>query len=183
MELKPLLGGSWAPVKGHPDVADPQKPMTAEQMKAIVDSLPSLADLYAQILKEGPEAYAFIAGLIADGKHTLIHCTAGKDRTGVGSALVLDAVGVERDAIITDYSKTHDNLSGAWADAMTAQLKKQGVELNDKLMDLLTASPEDVMAETLTRIDNEYGGSAAYLTSGGLTEDQLNALRTTLRAS
>lgn len=49
---------------------------------------------------------------IADGELPLVfHCAAGKDRTGVAAALLLDALGVERDAILADYL-----LSGAWFD-------------------------------------------------------------------
>lgn len=154
-------------MKGQTDGADQQKSVTPEQMRQFVDSLPSLSELYVDILKEGSETFAQIAGLFASGQRTLIHCTAGKDRTGVGAALVLDAVGVRRDSIVEDYAKTHNNLSGAWSDAMISNLEKRGLEINDKLMDLLTASPADVMQSTLERIDSEYGGSVEYLRSGG----------------
>lgn len=174
---KPLLGGSWAPVKGQAAAADQQQKITQEQMQQFVNSLPSLSDLYIEILKEGSETFAQIASLVANGRRTLIHCTAGKDRTGVGAALVLDAVGVRREAIIEDYSKTHNNLSGAWSEAMIANLEKQGLEMNDKLMDLLTASPAGVMESTLETIDATYGGSVEYLRSGGLSDEDLSGVR------
>ena len=45
-----------------------------------------------------------------DGPPALFHCAAGKDRTGVLAALVLDAVGVERDAIVADFALTNERL-------------------------------------------------------------------------
>ena len=39
---------------------------------------------------------------------TLVHCAAGKDRTGVTVAMLLDAVGVERSAVVADYAATND---------------------------------------------------------------------------
>jgi protein tyrosine/serine phosphatase len=44
---------------------------------------------------------------LADETPLIVHCTGGKDRTGVGSALILTALGVPRDTIVTDYAMTH----------------------------------------------------------------------------
>ena len=57
----------------------------------------------------------------------LVHCTAGKDRTGVAIALLLDAVGAERDAVVADYAASEANLSGAWADRMFAMIDAMGI--------------------------------------------------------
>ena len=43
-----------------------------------------------------------------------MHCTAGKDRTGLVVALALEAAGVERTAVVADYTQSALNLDGAW---------------------------------------------------------------------
>ena len=43
----------------------------------------------------------------------LVHCTAGKDRTGIVVALALLAVGVDRQAVVDDYARSEANLRGS----------------------------------------------------------------------
>ena len=93
--------------------------------------LPSLGELYVSMLTHGAAAFAELARLVADRRGlrrraVLVHCTAGKDRTGVAIALLLDAVGADRDAIVADYAASEANLSGAWADGMFAMIERDG---------------------------------------------------------
>ncbi|QFU75163.1 tyrosine-protein phosphatase [Halioglobus maricola] len=56
--------------------------------------------------------YAEMFRLLLQGDHaTLIHCASGKDRTGFGSALILDVLGVPEDTIVEDYLLTNEYLS------------------------------------------------------------------------
>ncbi len=112
----------------------------------------------------------------------LVHCTAGKDRTGVAVALLLDAVGAERDAVIADYSASEANLAGAWAARMFAMIDAMGVPRTPELDALIAATPPAAIEEALAWVEREYGGSAAYLRAGGLTEHELGALRSRLTA-
>jgi len=103
--------------EGDPDAA------AAAVQEALVQ-LPSLGSLYVSMLTHGAEAFAEAARLVAladdatpDAAAVLVHCTAGKDRTGVAIALLLDAVGAERTAVIDDYTSSEANLSGAWPSA------------------------------------------------------------------
>ena len=108
-----------------------------------------------------------------------MHCTAGKDRTGVAVALLLDAVGVERDAVVTDYAISERNLAGPWADRMLAGIEQMGAPLTPEIRELVTGTPPAAIEQALTWLD-ERGGAAAYLQSGGLTDAELGALRTRL---
>ena len=96
----------------------------------------------------------------------LVHCTAGKDRTGVAIALLLDAVGAERDAVVADYAASEANLSGAWADSMFAMIDAMGVPRTPTLDELIAATPPAAIEEALAWVDREHGGSAAYLALG-----------------
>jgi protein tyrosine/serine phosphatase len=55
-----------------------------------------------------------------------IHCTQGKDRTGIVSALVLYIAGVPKDLIITDYAKTQKGLAPIY-ESMVEDVKRAGL--------------------------------------------------------
>jgi len=70
-----------------------------------------LARLYAVILDKASHLVARLLGVAAEAPGpVLMHCAAGKDRTGVVVAALLAAAGVERDAIVADYMATTSNL-------------------------------------------------------------------------
>lgn len=144
-------------------------------------NLPTLGDLYVSMLEHGAASFAEVARLVAvpdpAAPGVLIHCTAGKDRTGVATALLLDAVGVQRDAIVADYASSQQHLSGAWLDAMKHQVERFGVDITPGLAEIMGGTPPAAIEQALAWVD-AHGGSAAYLQSGGLTDDELAQLRT-----
>ncbi|BDV31684.1 tyrosine-protein phosphatase [Microbacterium terricola] len=149
--------------------------------------LPTLGELYVGMLQHGATAFAEVARLIAastDDAPTavLVHCTAGKDRTGVATALMLEAVGADRAAVVADYAASETNLAGPWADAMLATVERMGAPLTPGLRELVTGTPAAAIAHALAWIDAEHGGAEGYLRSGGLTDAELAALRARLAA-
>ncbi|MCS4274950.1 protein-tyrosine phosphatase [Mycetocola sp. BIGb0189] len=156
---------------------------------AMLAQIPSLETLYRGILTEAGPVIAEIArAVIAAAPHgaTLIHCTAGKDRTGVSVALLLDAVGTERAAVVENYAQTAENLAGEWAERMFAAITAHGVPLTEGIRALVSASPAEVMAELLVGLDAEYpdasSGARGYLAVHGLTEAELAELDAALVA-
>lgn len=148
--------------------------------------LPTLPDLYIGMLQHGAASFAEVARLVAASRDdaptaVLVHCTAGKDRTGVAVALLLDAAGVDRAAVVADYAASQANLAGAWADGMLQMLAALGLPLTPALRTLTTGTPPDAMRAALAWLDGAHGDAAAYLRSGGLTDAELQALRTRLR--
>jgi hypothetical protein len=111
-----------------------------------------------------------------DAGPTLVHCAAGKDRTGVLVALVLDAVGVEREAVIADYALSARQVEAMFRRWTTAD----GVEMPADLAPHLPR-PE-VIATVLRRLDEEHGrdgrdGAAGWLRANGLDDASLERLR------
>ena len=148
-------------------------------------SVPTLGDLYVGMLQHGAMQFAEVARHIAastDDSPTavLVHCTAGKDRTGVATALMLDAAGTERAAVVADYAASQDHLAGPWADGMLQMIASFGLPLTPELQSLVTGTPPDAIEQALAWVETEYGGSTAYLASGGLTTDELTGLRARL---
>ena len=87
----------------------------------------SLADVYRGLVDESADRMVAVARAVIAGAPALVHCTVGKDRTGVAVALLLDAVGVEHDAIVADYARTEAMLPARLAleAAASAQLSAQ----------------------------------------------------------
>lgn len=154
---------------------------TAKAAEAVLAQIPALGDLYVNMLEHGATSFAEFARLVAAATvdpptAVLVHCTAGKDRTGVSTALVLDAAGVQREAIIADYASSQEHLAGPWADGMFAMVQKYGIPITDEIRDLISGTPASAIETALAWVDAK-GGSAAYLQSGGLTDAELAALR------
>lgn len=181
----PLLEGALtgmaqqAPVADDPDAA-------AAAIALALSQLPTLGDLYVSMLEQGAASFAELARLVAVSSEepptaVLVHCTAGKDRTGVAVALLLDAVGADRDAVVADYASSEGNLAGPWAERMRAMVGAMGVPLTPAVDALLTGTPASAIEQALVWTDAR-GGASAYLGSGGLTDDELDRLRARLTA-
>lgn len=156
----------------------------AEAVDDALSRLPDLASLYVAMLTHGAEVFAEFARIVAappapaaDRSAVLAHCTAGKDRTGVSVALVLDALGARRDALIADYASSQQNLAGAWAERMFTLIGAMGITRTPALEELLALTPAAAITTALEWVDREHGGSAAYLRSGGFSETELTLLR------
>lgn len=158
---------------------------TADEIAHAMASLPSLEELYIGMLQHAAAAFVQVAQLIAASTDdlpsaVLVHCTAGKDRTGVAAALMLDAAGVERSAVVADYAASQANLSGPWADGMLHMVSALGVPITPQLRTLVTGTPPDAIEQALGFIDRTHGGSASYLASAGLDPADLARLRSRL---
>jgi len=95
----------------------------------------------------------------------LVHCAAGKDRTGLGVALVQHMVGVKRDDILAHYLETNKSnlITPMTIAGMRENSAREGRPFcDDAIMSVLTVS-EDYLDAALTVIDKEHGGIDAYL--------------------
>jgi protein-tyrosine phosphatase len=112
-----------------------------------------------------------------DGPPALFHCAAGKDRTGVLAALVLDSVGVEREAIVADFALTNERL-----ERIGARLRRMPTYANytGTLATKDMGADPQTMTDVLASIDRDHGGAAGWLLSAGLTPSELDSLRAAL---
>ncbi|HKQ42589.1 MAG TPA: tyrosine-protein phosphatase [Pseudonocardia sp.] len=111
-----------------------------------------------------------------DAGPALVHCAAGKDRTGVLVAMVLEVAGVERAAVVEDYA-----LSSAQIEALFRRWTTASGEPMPAAEDLRPHHPRaEVMEAVLERLDTAHGGAAGWLVERGLDEAALERLRTRL---
>jgi protein-tyrosine phosphatase len=141
----------------------------------------SLGEIYAHLLSRSSEQLVAAVRIIAAGEPTLVHCTAGKDRTGVTIALALAAVGADREAIVSDYALTGRLIPDEHRRATSARLAARYPQSQHAWM-LATESPAEVMRATLEALDAEWGSAADYLLAHGFSIEELAALRAALVA-
>ncbi|WP_187977842.1 tyrosine-protein phosphatase [Mycetocola sp. JXN-3] len=141
-----------------------------------------LGDLYRAILFRHTDVVRAVLTELVEPATTpaIIHCTAGKDRTGVLSALVLLTVGADREDVLDDYEATQANLAGAWAEHMTEMARSQGIEVTPQLLGIMTESPRDVLASVLVDLYAVPGGLEGYLDSAGVGPEIRERLRALL---
>ncbi|MES2865579.1 tyrosine-protein phosphatase [Microbacterium profundi] len=137
----------------------------------------TLQEIYETVLSRHQSDLGRVVRAVAstDGP-VLVHCTAGKDRTGLVVALILTALDIDRDIILADYSATAANLSGEWTERMLRKIRRFRVPMTDNLMEVLTRSPAAVLSGTFDWLDREHGGALAYLQQAGVdgaVRDQL----------
>ncbi|GAA0235206.1 tyrosine-protein phosphatase [Metaclostridioides mangenotii] len=106
----------------------------------------------------------------------LNHCTAGKDRTGVGSAIILMILGVSRENIIKDYLKSNDFAENEINNLIEQKPEFKKVD-REKLNHIFGVNLDYINA-AFDRIDDEYKTVEDYLNGEfGLDLDELNNLR------
>lgn len=102
----------------------------------------------------------------------LWHCTQGKDRAGSASAMILSALGADRNLIMADFILSKDYYSPIVAHIKT-ETESQKLVINT----LISANP-DVFSATLDKVDAKYGSLRNYLTECiGVTPEMMNILR------
>lgn len=154
-------------------------PLFLGSVRSFFESDTSLDELYLHLLEESADRLVEAIRIIAKGDPTLVHCTVGKDRTGVTVALALAAVDADRDAIIADYALTESQLPPERSRNIVAYLRSQHPEAVHAVA-LATQSPAPVMRTMLEGVDARWGSAAEYLRDNGMTDAELAALRQAL---
>ncbi|TYP75518.1 tyrosine-protein phosphatase [Paenibacillus methanolicus] len=150
-----------------------------------LDQLGEPGDMLIQAnrqMVQNPEAYKTLFELLLDPANQALvqHCTAGKDRTGFGSALILLALGVPKETVVEDFllSNTYrEAYNKAAVDGIVKQLKltdEKTIEVFKALMDVRPAYIEAAFDE----IDKTYGSVDGFLEKAlGLTAEKRAQLK------
>lgn len=139
-----------------------------------------VAGLYRRTLARVGRSFASVARIVAASPGpTLIHCTAGKDRTGLVVAVILSAVGVSDEDIIADYVLTQANMPGVLERIVSTPGLEDGPALlqrvSERQPEILTA-PASAMTAALELLETS-GGADIWLATHGLADAELAQLR------
>lgn len=144
----------------------------------------ALLKLYTLVLIDhSPHMFATIFQRLADDSNLpmVIHCAAGKDRTGTMVAVLLKLLGVPDEIIAADYSLSNYTYAHSRQSAHRAFESMKIFGLREEDIAYLLVADAKVMARTLHHIDRKYGSVEAYLCDTvGLTPETLQAIRNNL---
>jgi len=142
-----------------------------------IDALPedpaqgTLVGMYESILRNCGPAYREIFHVLADPQTcpAIIHCAAGKDRTGIASALILGALGASNETIVADYAITDTNI----ARATELWLAESGQTALPPMPEHLIRALPETMTMFLEVIATGWGSIPGYLNRIGVTDTEL----------
>jgi len=134
---------------------------------------------YLGYLEDRPDqVVGAVRSIARDEGAALVHCAAGKDRTGVVVALALTAAGVRPQAVVADYAAT-----GERAEAILSRLRRSPTYARD--LDSVPAEAHrprpETMAAFLQQMESCYGGVTRWLTEHGVSAEELGLLYAKLR--
>lgn len=135
-----------------------------------------LAGLYNNILDTVPERVAAVLGVAAHAEcPLLVHCAAGKDRTGISIAALLLVAGVEQCAVVADYLVTTENMPSL---RLRWKTKALGQPRRAPVPKAWLLAPEDAIGSVVERFDSWPGGTAGWLVDHGADRDDIEIWRT-----
>ena len=165
------------PVFPHPDTG---AWIELDKLSAAApDHATATRDVYLAVLMLLPERFAAAVEAVADAPEgaVVVHCTAGKDRTGLVTALLLRLAGVSIEEIAEDYALSGANLR----ERARPWIEEAETDEELRRRERISATPAEAMAGVLEELQRRYGGVAGYLREGGATEEMLERARVRLR--
>jgi protein-tyrosine phosphatase len=139
-------------------VASLRARLTAGAALSTADALDVMRDSYRNYVRYNtPNFRALFAHLLEDRAPLVIHCTAGKDRTGFACALILHALGVPEDVIAEDYLLTN---------RFYRRDPSASIDLPDEVRQVLGSVEASFLAAAFDAICREYGDLESYFSEG-----------------
>jgi protein tyrosine/serine phosphatase len=134
---------------------------------------------YLALLERHAEQFAEAIRAVADAEPggVLIHCAAGKDRTGLIAAMLLELAGVPEQEIAADYAQSEENL----AELLEKWVAEAPDEEERARRVALSSTPYESMLGVLRALDERHGGVRGFLLDAGLSEETLDRAAARLR--
>ncbi len=127
-----------------------------------------------------------IITMLGDGRPVLVHCFAGKDRTGFAVAVACEAAGVPAEDILADYLRSNEAVGPLRAAILAAMRSREGMTdevlsfAESRLTDEVLGVREEYLVSARRVLDEAHGGLSGYLTGAGVSADDVTRLRTRL---
>ena len=137
--------------------------------------------LYVRMLERSGRDFATIAAAVAEASGpTLVHCAAGKDRTGVTIAVLLSAAGVLPQEIVADYQVTAENAPALFERLVIAEPEASRRQRRERLLAMhgvLAMTPREAIEGVISKLTGHPNGAGGWLVDNGLSPAQLELLR------
>jgi len=121
--------------------------------------------------------------MLGEGRPVLVHCFAGKDRTGFAVAVALEAAGVHPDDILADYLRSNDAVTRLRESILTTMRSREGVTdevvsfAESRRTDEVLGVREQYLVSARRVLDETHGGLPGYLDAAGVTPADVDRLR------
>ncbi|KAJ3178159.1 hypothetical protein HDU87_003711 [Geranomyces variabilis] len=167
---KPL--SVWQKCKVVALIGSGQKPRAVQMIGHEVISPQGLSGLYRNFADYcGAEiVQALKIMTVAENFPVLVHCTQGKDRTGMVVAMALHCAGVDVGSILKDFERSQAGLDSQ-REVMVREMAKTGLDPS------FSDAPAPILAETIAYIVDRFGSVDEYLERHGFTKDMREKLR------
>jgi len=137
-------------------------------------NIPPLSELYVHMIERGAPTIRAVFEMLADNTTypAVVHCAAGKDRTGVTIALLLRTLGVADEVIVADYALT----DGYLAEGIERLRAAGGIEQYSHVPPEILRAHAETMAGFLATVDQRFGGTDQVLADAGVlpgTQDEI----------
>jgi len=149
----------------------------SDQLSRVVGDTGISGKRYLGYLDFGPESWLCMFEIFAqaNSQPILLHCTAGKDRTGVSTAFLLSVLGVDRNLIEADYILTNRDVPRQVEFVENTIGLPEGMD-HDTLM-RVAGVPEDAIGDFLDGLDEKWGGPLDYLRNIGISDTTFETVR------
>ncbi len=129
-----------------------------------------------------PHLYELIEAIVAGETPVLVHCTAGKDRTGVLMALLLQALRVPREVVVADYQRSDVFAKNLRVRGGIPEQFEQtfGFRPSESLIDAMIGVDEAFLAAAMTAVTREWGSIDGYFAAAGIDDALLASFRETM---
>jgi protein-tyrosine phosphatase len=172
----PMPSRAFTVISRSPDEEGVQVP--TDTWTSAADGEQILHDLYVRLIEHASVRIGTLYTELArpDGLPAVFHCHAGKDRTGIVAALLLELIGVERAVVLDDYELTARFRLRSHQEGSYRRLLDSGI--SPEAAAGVLAAPRWAMANALEELDRRFGGIEPYLTGpAGMAPADIQALQ------
>ena len=151
-------------------------PVIDDPFMARVNDTDGIPERYRLMVDHRQQAFGRIFSALGriEGP-TVVHCYAGKDRTGLVAAMLLSLAGVDEAAIAADYAETDIHLAERYAEWLASASPERMASMRDELR----CEPE-WMVGVLEHIGQTWGGVEGYLAAAGMRQSDIEMLQVKL---
>lgn len=144
--------------------------LTADSMRALMEGA------YRRLPREQAPSYRVLFARLAEGKGpVVVNCTAGKDRTGIATALVLTVLGVPYETVREDFLLSN---GAPGMETLQAHLTPPLSSLPADVVEPLIGVEGEYLDIAFTQIREDYGSTEVYLQQElGVGPDEIAAIR------
>ena len=149
----------------------------SDQLSRLVGDTGISGKRYLGYLEFGPTSWLRLFGILSESDNlpVVLHCTAGKDRTGVSTAFLLSILGVSRDVIEADYLLTNLDTERQ-ADFIESTVGYPEGYDRERMI-AIAGVPETAMKDFLDGVESKWGTVVEYLKKIGITQEQMDKIR------